>query len=932
MRNVNSSFLALPLGIAVALAGALSLGACAADDGAPGKAGPAGDGSAGTSCTVSDNGDGTATISCDDGTSVTVANGVNGDAGSGCTVTDNNDGTKTIKCDDGTSVTVTDGDASTGNPGKPGLNAGETPGLNLAPTVTAPANGTHYVAGEKIVVTFDLKDAKGLPLELADFSILNLYMSGPLDTLKTVAAVKLLNASTDRTAAEHHYINLLTTTNANLVVTGSTLTYTMEAVTDEAPGTYTIGLWAVPKAYPLDQTYPLVDVQIGTATPEAKIVEGGCDSCHKGAANGQYYMHHVDPGHLPTGIPSIDSAPIDTCKNCHNQDGYAAVQVCTDGSKPVSAGGGKYVCADNSEWSATATGAYLSDDLVRRVHGAHMGEDLASEFNTNPTWGDFEAYLETAFPANIKNCAKCHQDDVWKSKPSRQACGACHDAVEWASGDFKPPRVLGNTACTTKTDCLAAYGTGECNTTTGKCEIQKHGGGAQASDANCSMCHNANDITDKHLITDQANKYTLDVTMTPPGNGTYYVAGEAPVVTVVVKDKATNTAIDPSTIASSSYLFVNGPRARRIPQLTTAARGSVVSAAGPWDLSTAANLQIKVGAKAVTVNTDTAIKKAGATSVEVAAWLNASSSFRSVAFAAAKGDAVEVMALPSPRQSNLEIVASDVATALTLAPGVYVAKAGSSSYPANPIYKHSNPADDDPKVTWNADNFTYQLDDVATAEPGTYTVWIRVSPSPRSFGIMNFQVGTASVEPKIATNCGDCHNPGSQGGIHGNYDWDVDVCGACHDYRRTANDRLATDTFVDGWGSSAASGRSNAGFGAAPISRRIHGAHFLAYVNKPGEVNVGGSIIFPQDVRNCQKCHADSSSWSEKPARLACMSCHDSDSSVAHGNLMISDPTPADPWNGDEMESCETCHGAGKMFSVTTSHNITNPYVPPYPR
>ena len=147
MRNVNSSFLALPLGIAVALAGALSLGACAADDGAPGKAGPAGDGSAGTSCTVSDNGDGTATISCDDGTSVTVANGVNGDAGSGCTVTDNNDGTKTIKCDDGTSVTVTDGDASTGNPGKPGLNAGETPGLNLAPTVTAPANGTHYVAG-----------------------------------------------------------------------------------------------------------------------------------------------------------------------------------------------------------------------------------------------------------------------------------------------------------------------------------------------------------------------------------------------------------------------------------------------------------------------------------------------------------------------------------------------------------------------------------------------------------------------------------------------------------------------------------------------------------------------------------------------------------------------------------------------------------------
>lgn len=70
----------------------------------------------------------------------------------------------------------------------------------------------------------------------------------------------------------------------------------------------------------------------------------------------------------------------------------------------------------------------------------------------------------------------------------------------------------------------------------------------------------------------------------------------------------------------------------------------------------------------------------------------------------------------------------------------------------------------------------------------------------------------------------------------------------------------------------------------------------------------------------------------QKPSRLACLACHDSDSAVSHAALMTFDPTPVDPWNGDEKESCATCHGAGAEFSVEKAHNITSPYVPPYPR
>ena len=70
-------------------------------------------------------------------------------------------------------------------------------------------------------------------------------------------------------------------------------------------------------------------------------------------------------------------------------------------------------------------------------------------------------------------------------------------------------------------------------------------------------------------------------------------------------------------------------------------------------------------------------------------------------------------------------------------------------------------------------------------------------------------------------------------------------------------------------------------------------------------------ITFPQDVRNCEACHVDgetSGSWKTEPSRLPCWGCHDNDAARAHMKIQTYDPTPADPWSGDEEESCATCH------------------------
>jgi hypothetical protein len=71
------------------------------------------------------------------------------------------------------------------------------------------------------------------------------------------------------------------------------------------------------------------------------------------------------------------------------------------------------------------------------------------------------------------------------------------------------------------------------------------------------------------------------------------------------------------------------------------------------------------------------------------------------------------------------------------------------------------------------------------------------------------------------------------------------------------------------------------------------------------------NIAFPQDIRNCEQCHpagTSSGTWATNPNRLACGGCHDSLAAQSHITSMINDPTPNEPFNGDETEACQTCH------------------------
>lgn len=143
------------------------------------------------------------------------------------------------------------------------------------------------------------------------------------------------------------------------------------------------------------------------------------------------------------------------------------------------------------------------------IHKIHMGEEL-TKTGTLYAGVDFN---EIKYPQLITNCAKCHsgattkpdgtpntitkqdgsvvqmatvQGDNWKNKPSRRACGACHDGIDFNTGTG-----------TTLAGATTGHGVGGV-------------GGVQANDANCGSCHTAAAIATVHVaVTAQDRKSSL---------------------------------------------------------------------------------------------------------------------------------------------------------------------------------------------------------------------------------------------------------------------------------------------------------------------------------------------------------------------------------------------------------------------------------------
>jgi OmcA/MtrC family decaheme c-type cytochrome len=87
-------------------------------------------------------------------------------------------------------------------------------------------------------------------------------------------------------------------------------------------------------------------------------------------------------------------------------------------------------------------------DIRIFIHKIHRGESLPSVVAGTHYKISSTDFSDVVFPQDIRNCANCHegrvatakpsQSDTWFTNPSRAACGACHDDIDWVTGANHP--------------------------------------------------------------------------------------------------------------------------------------------------------------------------------------------------------------------------------------------------------------------------------------------------------------------------------------------------------------------------------------------------------------------------------------------------------------------------------------------------------------
>jgi OmcA/MtrC family decaheme c-type cytochrome len=753
-------------------------------------------------------------------------------------------------------------------------------------------NGAFFLTGDRPVVTITFTNACGQTVPSSSLgSIADVFVVGPRSPLRTVTAYNLLNFSPAPFSAQG--LKPLAdggVPNPNMTFQpDGTIVYTLNPITNEAPGTYTASVWAYGPD-PLNQMFVLQDFQIGTATVEpfasGPADDSTCASCHRNIApGGKTYMAHTapQPPRAPVGQYSLDSLPIGSCKSCHNNAGYSP------------------------------------NHLLRKTHGVHRGQRQLAPGVAHPEYGfgeddslslqftnvNFPSMPVATVPASLpdgdagigpgfglalrpdqameKDCTACHVNNAWANNISRAACGTCHDNLFFmgaplpdggvpanaASAAFVPPTVLGQPTggpCSSNTDCAAFSTLATCNQATQFCELTTHP--LQPDDAQCVTCHAPNsalsDVTKVHAITQWQPPITLggyklaNATVSGPtgGGGAFFQATDTPVLKFRLLDPSGSPVLTLTSDSTWAGTFlVSGPTSN--PQRVYASRS---------------------------------MKTSG------------------------------TLSAPDPQG--------------------YYTYTPTETWPVQSVGTIGNNPDggiqDNPSGSYTV--WFYWARTTTPSPPyagGPTTVRDAVNaqvvvPFGASQSVQRRQVVTEAA-------CGSCHGLAPDGSPrlawHGNQRKNAETCSTCHTENAT----------------SAPPGTPPPGppeF-SVDFQKMIHQIHFGRLVDTPlaGSLFEFRDVLSPVDVRACTNCHGSTltscsvatdcsygqscvlgkcqnTAW-QSPTARACISCHNGPDAQAHAAQMTT---------SSGVESCPVCHGPGAMLEVSAVHNITSPFVPPYAR
>jgi hypothetical protein len=465
------------------------------------------------------------------------------------------------------------------------------------------------------------------------------------------------------------------------------------------------------------------------------------------------------------------------------------------------------------------------------------------------------------YPQDIKNCVVCHTS-------SGLALGTGDKIDNWK----KNPTGRVCSSCHT-TNTLNANGSMNHD------PALLHGEPpTPRTDATCDGCHNGAgdgaEIAGYHntalptfvsvATTSNSPEYNVAISVSTPANGNYFVTGETPTVTITLTNNdATNSTVAGTLVTSGSH---------------------TVGYYDPTSLSIA-NMYV-YGPR----------------------------------------NSPRPSFLPSGR-TDKGVAAS--ATSIKLMTTYTSASRTSGVNPTGPFTYV------DPNKTITPTGWKYTLAPIPSGTmPGTYFVRVYLGntytfniadPKPNqvvSVGIASFQVGTSTVDMRIAGNadgtssCLNCH--GSElmhRGDHASV-FDADHCNACHYVGARGNSTI---------GASA---------GTAPTSNRVHAVHDASATGDisvidwsvPNEWNVESlatsTITYPSNIERCVVCHASgNTSYKSNLYEIPCYGCHaDTTGAGAHMSSMggnLNSIVSGTAGTVTVPESCVVCHGSGKPNDIS---------------
>jgi len=393
----------------------------------------------------------------------------------------------------------------------------------VRPGLVVKITGATVAADGTITIQFTLADPQGLPLDIAGVNtpgaiapsfVASYIPVGGTDYIPITqrAATGLVSGAVRQPGTDTGGVRTSTADGSY------TYTFAAKAPANLDPAaTVAVGIYA---------TRNLTEFDLGTNAANT-VVNFTRSGAAPAAIHDVVHTQTCNKCHDPLQAHGGARREVALCVLCHNPGGNGATTVDPDTGNSI--------------------------DFKQLIHSIHMGASLPKKPYQIIGFGNaVNDFSDVVFPADPRNCQMCHeqgaqpqggtapagsmtttsatnpapvQGNWWLTHPTRAACGACHNNVNFATGE-------------------------------------NHAGGPQISDNQCATCHFPEgelpfdaSIVGAHIIPTLAPGLPGVVfSLTGVANGR---AGQSPTVTFTLKDKAGNplNAADFATL----NLVMGGP-------------------------------------------------------------------------------------------------------------------------------------------------------------------------------------------------------------------------------------------------------------------------------------------------------------------------------------------------------------------------------------